>query len=546
MVKKALMLLGVLAIVGVAGLSLMLPDTVNANGHSATRSFVTDSVAAGGELEVTLEVAGLGVAGSVTETIPDGFTFLRSDENVNVDGQDLIFTILGGETTFNYTVTAGAAGTHQFSGTVKDFEKEERAVGGASSVNVTGPAGPMAERSFSASAVDPGANVTVTLNSSDYGAAGSIAETLPEGFSYVSSSLSESSVTVSGQTVTFTILGDDTFTYSVAASSSAGDHAFSGMITSFDRLTGSVGGDDSVTVNPPAPPMASRSFPAAFVDPGSEVMVTLSVSGYGPSGLIEETIPEGFAYQSTNLLGGAVEVSGQTVSFILLGEDSITYTVTAPDETEVYTFAGVLKDIDKMEVAIGGDSELRVGDPAPMFLDSESGVRSIAENTASGVSIGAPVGAASTAGPLTFEITSAAADTFDIDAATGQISTKGALDYEARASYSLQVTVTNALGDSASIVLTIQVTDVDEPVEPEPTVAPEPTATPRPTAPPATATATPEPTAPPEATATPEPTPEPPAEDDGGFPVWAIVVIVIAAVAGAGAIGYVVYRRRMA
>ena len=52
MVKKALMLLGVLAIVGVAGLSLLLPDAVNASGHSATRSFVTDSVAAGSELEV--------------------------------------------------------------------------------------------------------------------------------------------------------------------------------------------------------------------------------------------------------------------------------------------------------------------------------------------------------------------------------------------------------------------------------------------------------------------------------------------------------------
>ena len=81
MVKKALMLLGVLAIVGVAGLSLLLPDAVSASGHSATRSFTTNPVITGAELEIEISVSGLGGAGLVRETLPEGFSFARSDES---------------------------------------------------------------------------------------------------------------------------------------------------------------------------------------------------------------------------------------------------------------------------------------------------------------------------------------------------------------------------------------------------------------------------------------------------------------------------------
>ena len=62
MVKKALMLLGVLAIVGVAGLSLLLPDAVSASGHSAARSLETDTVVGGAEVEIEISVSGLGTA----------------------------------------------------------------------------------------------------------------------------------------------------------------------------------------------------------------------------------------------------------------------------------------------------------------------------------------------------------------------------------------------------------------------------------------------------------------------------------------------------
>ena len=549
MVKKALMMLGVLAIVGVAGLSLLLPDAVNASGHSATRSFVTGSVAGGSELEVTLEVTGLGGFGQVRETLPNGFTFVRSEDvTASVDGQTVAFTILGSDATFHYTVTAPAvAGTHAFSGTVGDSNRDSRPVAGASSIEVTGPAAPSAVRSFSSDSVGAGEQVTVTIRSSDYGAAGSLEETLPQGFSYSSSSLSAASVNLGGQVVTFTLLGDDSFSYTVTVGDQ-GEHAFSGTITSFDRLTGDIGGATSLTVNAPAPPTSARSFPGPFVEPASEVVVTITASGYGPSGLIEEAIPEGFAYVSTNLPGGAVETSGQNISFIVLGEDSITYTVTAPAETGSYTFSGTLKDINKTEVDIGGDSDLLVGNPGIIITDD--GIRSIGENTPYGVRIGDPIAATSAVSALSFEITSAAADTFDIEADTGQIRAKGELDFETRASYSLRVTITDEFGQSESLVVTIQVTDREEYVPP--TATPEPTETPVPptatsvpptaTSVPATATSVPATaTSAPEATATVAPPAE---EEGGGFPVWAIIVIVLAVIAGVAIIGFVVYRRR--
>ena len=186
------------------------------------------------------------------------------------------------------------------------------------------------------------------------------------------------------------------------------------------------------------------------------------------------------------------------------------------------------------------------------IMITDSGVREINENTPFGVRIGDPIDAASADGSsLTFAITSAAADTFDIEPDTGQLRTKGDLDFESRASYSLQVTITDEYGESASLVVTIKVLDRDEYVEPTatPEPTPEPTAPPPPpaTAPPApTATTPPAPTAttPPAPTATATPMPE--VEEEGGFPVWAIIVIVLAVIAGVAIIGFVIYRRRQA
>ena len=98
---------------------------------------------------------------------------------------------------------------------------------------------------------------------------------------------------------------------------------------------------------------------------------------------------------------------------------------------------------------------------APAFAAATATV-SVAENTAANTNIGSPVKAADPDGDtLTYTLGTTADDGhFAIDSASGQLQTQGALDYEGKASYSVTVTATDGGGLSASIGVTITVTDV--------------------------------------------------------------------------------------
>ena len=94
-------------------------------------------------------------------------------------------------------------------------------------------------------------------------------------------------------------------------------------------------------------------------------------------------------------------------------------------------------------------------------LRSVSTTRSVAENTAAGTDIGAPVAATAQSGTVTYTLGGTDAASFDIVAATGQIQTKAALDYETRSSYEVTVTATDADGATDTTV-SINVTNVVE------------------------------------------------------------------------------------
>ena len=105
------MLRGMLAVMMVAAISgalgLFGPAPVAAQGSpSATRSFSPVTVAPGGEVTVTINAANYGSDGTVTERLPQGFSYLSNTlGQANVDPQQVIFT-LQGETSFTYTVAA--------------------------------------------------------------------------------------------------------------------------------------------------------------------------------------------------------------------------------------------------------------------------------------------------------------------------------------------------------------------------------------------------------------------------------------------------------
>ena len=125
--------------------------------------------------------------------------------------------------------------------------------------------------------------------------------------------------------------------------------------------------------------------------------------------------------------------------------------------------------------AVGTDTAMEYSMPTmmvtammtvPMF-DSETATREVAENTAAGMNIGDPVTAMDADDDtLIYALGGTDAASFGINAATGQLMTKAALDYETKDTYSVTVTASDSGGLSDSIDVTITVTDVDEDVAP--------------------------------------------------------------------------------
>ena len=136
-------------------------------------------------------------------------------------------------------------------------------------------------------------------------------------------------------------------------------------------------------------------------------------------------------------------------------DDTIIVTITVTDRNEA----------PSVPMAASGTTVTPTNN-APEFPAAEDGARSVAENTAAGGNIGAPVMATDTDAGDTLTYTLGGADmaSFDIDPATGQLMTKAALDFETKASYTVTVTASdsNARTADATITVTITVTDVPE------------------------------------------------------------------------------------
>ena len=90
--------------------------------------------------------------------------------------------------------------------------------------------------------------------------------------------------------------------------------------------------------------------------------------------------------------------------------------------------------------------------------------RTIEENTPAGEPLGAPFRATDGDGDtLTYSLGAGSAEDFEIDAASGQLRTRAALDHETTSSYNLTVTATDPSADSNSITVTVTVENVEEP-----------------------------------------------------------------------------------
>jgi len=223
---------------------------VTPSAVEASRAFSASTVAAGGELTVTVTAAEYGQFGQVVETLPAGFGFASTslDDPPWVSGQMLGFSLFGDES-FTYTVTVSRTlGAHDFSGIIKDEARMETTVGGDSTVTVEAAAAAHTATRSVDTRVAAGAEVTVTIELEGLGGFGQVTESLPEGFAYVSASLADVQVESEDGTLTFTILGENSFTYTITASDADGDNALSGAVANDARESAEIGGVGSIAV----------------------------------------------------------------------------------------------------------------------------------------------------------------------------------------------------------------------------------------------------------------------------------------------------------
>ena len=107
--------------------------------------------------------------------------------------------------------------------------------------------------------------------------------------------------------------------------------------------------------------------------------------------------------------------------------------------------------------------------PVPQNLQpqfpSNTAARNVVENTPADTNIGDPVTATDpNDDTLTYSLDSSTdADSFSIDAASGQLQTKAPLDFEDKSSYIVTVTATDPAGLYDTVTVTITVNNVDEP-----------------------------------------------------------------------------------
>ena len=108
----------------------------------------------------------------------------------------------------------------------------------------------------------------------------------------------------------------------------------------------------------------------------------------------------------------------------------------------------------------------------PLFPSTETGQRTVAENTRAGQNIGAPVAAEDPERDrLTYSLTGADAAAFTIVTSTGQLRTKDPLDFETKSSYSVTVEVhdgkdgtgatSTTIDDTQDVTITVE--NVEEP-----------------------------------------------------------------------------------
>ena len=283
---------------------------------------------------------------------------------------------------------------------------------------------------------------------------------------------STANVTVSGTDAAITgVLPDTNYEARVRATNDEGTGQWSGPGTGRSGVT-----PDNLQIEL----TVNYQADTYTVNEGDSVSVTVTLSTaadrtVGVPIAITRGTAEAGDYEVSGLSGGALAFSP--------GAGSRNFTIQAvqdtdsSDETVDLGFGQLPGKVmtgstQTARVTINDDSSTN---REPVFAEGSSALRWVAENTVAATDIGEPVTATDSENAgLTYSLSGADADSFSIVPSSGQLQTKASLNYEA-AKNSHSVIVQAWDGSShGTVVVTITVTDIDEPPsKPEaPTVGP--------------------------------------------------------------------------
>ena len=253
------------------------------------------------------------------------------------------------------------------------------------------------------------------------------------------------------------------FTYQVAAADSDDDGIFIGDGTTTlklgtdEHIRRADTGQDAILTHAEVGTLAGHKVDGSMESPGGRTSVDgeARVGQTLTANTTDITDPDGtttatFAYRWFRVDGAdETEVGGATAE---------TYAVTDDDVGKAL----------KVKVSFtddGGNAEERDGDPtdvvvantAPAFTETAYAF-TVPENSAAGVAVGAPLAAtdADASDTVTFleALGGADADSFEFDAATGQITTKEGVtyDFEEKNAYTVEVTATDGVDETVATV----------------------------------------------------------------------------------------------
>ena len=189
--------------------------------------------------------------------------------------------------------------------------------------------------------------------------------------------------------------------------------------------------------------------------------------------MVRANAPAGTAIGSVT----ATDADGDTVTFSLEGTSAASFRI-APTSGQISTKAGVTLTAGTTYnvTVVASDTKggrattavtITVSDNSPPAFLETFASRSVAEGQPARAAVGDPVSATDPDGDtLDYTLGGADAGSFTIDGSSGQISTAVVLDYETKPLHVVEVTATDSAGESDTILVIINVTNVDPPDAP--------------------------------------------------------------------------------